>query len=298
MALQQEVWKNELLKRFRATGNQFDGVPDYSSDVLNGKVIHLADIGADPDVLINNTTYPITSAERTDADLAITLDLFETTNTKIPYQSLFNLAYDKKASIIEQHKEVLMEAILKKGTHAMGPASHTADTPVIATTGAVIDGDGRKALTIADLNSLKLAFDQKKIPQLNRRLILCPEFVKDLLGTSQAFDKLYNIDRNTGKIGMLAGFEIWEFIATPYYTNAGAKKAYGASLTATDGYSAIAFYTPRGFKAIGEVMAFLKESKDDPANRETTVGYAMRAMISPKKTTGEGAAIGAIRTGF
>lgn len=297
MALQQEIWKNELLKRFRATATHFDGVPDYSSDVLNGKVIHLADIGADPDILINNTTYPITSTERTDADVAITLDLFETTNTKIPYQSLFNLAYDKKASIIEQHKEVLMEAILKKGTHAMGPAGDTANTPVVSTTGTA-DGAGRKALTIADLNSLKLKFDELKIPQMNRRLILCPQHVKDLLNISQAFEKMYNVDRNSGKIGPLAGFEIHEFVSTPYYTNAGAKKAYGASLTGTDGYSSIAFYVPRGFKAIGEVMAFLQESKDDPANRQTTIGYAMRAMISPKKSTGEGAAIGAIITGF
>lgn len=300
MALQEEVWKNELLKKFRAVGTHFDGVPDYSSDVLNGKVIHLASIGADPDVLVNNTSYPIATVERTDSDLPLSLDLLETVNTKIPYQSLFNLPYDKKMSVIEMHKERLMEVFLDKATHAIAPSVHATDTPVVTTTGAV-GADTRKKITIADINSLKRKFDDLKIPQVGRRLVLCPAHVQDLLEVSQAFEKMYNIDRATGKIGNIAGFDMYEYVTTPVYDPAvagGTKKAYGAAVLSTDAFSSVAFYVPRVFKALGEVLAFLREAKDDPENRQTTVGYAMRAILLPKKSTGEGAAIGAIRSGF
>lgn len=301
MGVQTETWKNELLKKFRAMGSHFDGVPDYSSDVVKGKIIHLADIGADPDVLVNNTSYPISSVERTDSDLPMTLDLLETVNTKIPYQSLFNLPYDKRQSVIDQHKEVLHETYIDKGTHAVAPSVDSAHTPVIVTTGAAKPGTGRYALTIKDIISLKRKFDDLKVPKVGRRLILCPEHVEDLLNVSESFDKQYNVDRKEGKIGRLYGFDVYEYPTMPVYDPAvstGTKKAYGAAVLDTDAVASIAFYTPRMFKALGEIMPFLRDAKDDPENRQTTAGYSMRAIILPKKATGEGAAIGAIRSDF
>ena len=44
-----------------------------------------------------------------------------------------------------------------------------------------------------------------------RQLVLCPDHVNDLLLTSQAFREQYNIDRNSGKVGNLYGFEIYEY---------------------------------------------------------------------------------------
>ena len=300
MGLQKEVWKNELLKRFRAVGTHLDGVPDYSSDVINGKIIHLADIGADPDVLVNNTSYPIATVERTDADLPLTLNLFETVNTKVPYQSLFNLPYDKVVSIVDMHKERLMEYFLGYGTHAVAPTVHTANTPVLVTTGAV-KTNLRKALTIKDLTALKKAFDDLKIPKSDRRLILCSDHVEDLLNLSPAFEKMYNVDTTEGRIGKLMGFDMYEYVDMPVYDPAvstGTKKAYGATVLSTDAFCSIAFYTPRIFKAVGEAMQFLREAKDDPENRQTTVGFSLRGIVLPKKSTGEGAGIGAIRSAF
>lgn len=300
MGLQTETWKNELLRKFRAMGSHFDGVPDYSSDVIKGSIIHLADIGADPNVLVNNSTYPIASVVQTDTDIALTLDLLETENTKIPYQSLFNLPYDKKQAVIETHKDVLHETYIDKGTHAMAPSVHSANTPVLVTTGAV-KPNLRKALTIADIISLKRAFDDLKIPKVGRRLVLCPEHVEDLLKVSESFDKQYNVDRKEGTIGKLYGFDVYEYPTMPVYDPAvatGTKKAYGASVLTTDAVASIAFYEKRCFKAVGQIMPFLREAKDDPENRQTTVGYAIRVIILPKKSTGEGAAIGAIRSDF
>ena len=55
-----EVWTGEVVKTLRGymEGTWLDGIPD-SSSLVDNDVIHLVDAGVDPDVLINNTTYPI-----------------------------------------------------------------------------------------------------------------------------------------------------------------------------------------------------------------------------------------------
>ena len=55
-----EIWTGELVKKLRTgiTATWLDGIPDYS-DKAENDIIHLIDVGGDPDVLINNTTYPI-----------------------------------------------------------------------------------------------------------------------------------------------------------------------------------------------------------------------------------------------
>ena len=74
-----EVWTGELVKRLRGglTASWLDGVSDYSAAVKN-EVVHLVDVGGDPDVLINNTTYPIAAQTLEDGDIALGLDKFQT----------------------------------------------------------------------------------------------------------------------------------------------------------------------------------------------------------------------------
>ena len=47
-------------------------------EYVNNNVINLAEAGVDPDVLINNTTYPVPIQERTDTPLTLALDYFDT----------------------------------------------------------------------------------------------------------------------------------------------------------------------------------------------------------------------------
>lgn len=55
-----EIWTGELVKSLRGfvAGTWLDGIPDNSS-IVDNDVIHLVDVGVDPEVLVNNTTYPI-----------------------------------------------------------------------------------------------------------------------------------------------------------------------------------------------------------------------------------------------
>ncbi len=59
------------------TASFLDGIPDYSAKV-NNEIIHLVDVGGDPDVLVNNTTYPIPVQDLVEGDIPIGLDKFQT----------------------------------------------------------------------------------------------------------------------------------------------------------------------------------------------------------------------------
>lgn len=141
-----EVWTGELVKQLRGgmTASWLDGVSDYSAAV-NNEVVHLVDVGGDPDVLINNTTYPIAAQELEDGDIALGLDKFQTKKTAVSDDQLFAISYDKMGSVIERHGDAITIAKFKKAAHALAPNSNTAKTPVVPTSGE--DDNGRKKCT-------------------------------------------------------------------------------------------------------------------------------------------------------
>ena len=93
-----EIWTGELVKVLRAglEGTWLSGIPDQSS-IVNNDVIHLVEVGVDPDVLINNKTYPIDVQALEDKDIAIKLDKFQTKATPITDDELYAISYDKTA---------------------------------------------------------------------------------------------------------------------------------------------------------------------------------------------------------
>ena len=85
-----EIWTGELVESFQPEieASFLNEIPDESRWVQSSgsgenQVIHLVDIGADPEVLINNTTYPIGYSELEDGDIAFNLDKFTTVATKV-----------------------------------------------------------------------------------------------------------------------------------------------------------------------------------------------------------------------
>lgn len=280
-----EIWTGELVKTLRSglEGSWLDGVPDQSS-IAENDVIHLVDVGVDPDVLVNNTTYPIPLQALDDKDIAIKLDKFQTKVTPVTDDELYAISYDKMARVKESHGNALSDAKFTKAAHALCAQKNTAKTPVLKTTGERDAETGRLRLTPDDLVAMKAALDKMKVPSENRRLILCPDHVNDLLLVSQNFREQYNIDRNTGKVGKLYGFDIYEYANTPLYTTAGVKKDLGSAADKGEFQCSFAFYTPRVFKATGSTKMYYSEASTDPEYQRNKINFRHYFICMPKKT--------------
>ena len=279
-----EVWTGELVKSLRGglEGSWLDGVPDQSS-IVNNDVIHLVDVGVDPDVLINNTTYPIPSQALEDKDIAVKLDKFQTKVTPITDDELYAASYDKMARVKESHANALNDSKFTKAAHALCAQQDSAKTPVLKTTGERDATTGRLRLTMADVVALKAAMDKLGVPAENRRLVLCPDHANDLLLASQTFREQYNIDRATGKVGKLYGFDVYEYANTPLYTQAGKKKNLGVAAGDGEFNCSFAFYTPRVFKATGSTKMYYSEAATDPEYQRNKINFRHYFLCMPKK---------------
>ncbi len=282
-----EVWTGELVKQLRGgmTASFLDGVSDYSAAV-NNEVVHLVDVGGDPDVLINNTTYPIAAQELEDGDIALGLDKFQTKKTAVSDDQLFAISYDKMGSVIERHGDAITIAKFKKAAHALAPNSNTAKTPVVPTSGE--DDNGRKKCTRKDIIALKRKLDALQIPTAGRRLVLCSDHVNDLLEDDQKFrDQYYNY--TTGKIANMYGFEVYEFENCPYFTKEGTKVPFKNSPSGTDHQASFCFYTKRVFRAQGGTKMYYRDAQTNPDYQQNEVNFRHYYIVLPKKMEAIGA---------
>lgn len=282
-----EVWTGELVKQLRGgmTASWLDGVSDYSAAVKN-EVVHLEDVGGDPDVLINNTTYPIAAQELADGDIALGLDKFQTKKTAVSDDQLFAISYDIMGSVIERHGDAITIAKFKKAAHALAPNSNTAKTPVVPTSGE--DDNGRKKCTRKDIIALKRKLDDLQIPAAGRRLVLCSDHVNDLLEDDQKFrDQYYNY--TTGKIANMYGFEVYEFENCPYFTKEGTKVPFKNSPSGTDHQASFCFYTKRVFRAQGSTKMYYRDAQTNPDYQQNEVNFRHYYIVLPKKMEALGA---------
>lgn len=295
-----ELWTGELVDKFRHDKKWLGEIP-RRDDLVKSNTIHLVDIGVDPNVLVNNNAYPIPTAERIDADIALTLDKFDTENTKITDDELYNLPYDKPGSIIRDHRLSLEDKTAIKSAHSLAPDNgnsngSTPTTPIVVTTG---NSDGRvnarKMITEQDLVNAKEALDNLDIPEENRLLLLCTQHVNDLLKTAQVFKEQIKIIQDGRLLAYLYGFKIMQYNRPPVFTKAGTvytKKAFGAaSAPATDLKASLFFYTPRSIQAVGTAKMYYRDSSIAPETRESTVGFRLYQMCLKKKVDGFGAII-------
>lgn len=288
MALNKEVWINQLKENFYPESGFLNFVLDFSSEVENDK-IHIASADIDPKVLVNNTTYPIKIVGREDEDNELELDTFETENTIVRRPEAIEYSYNKLESVVRQHRSTLQKSVAIKAAHSIAPNEDSEFTPLVLTTGAV-DGN-RKRLTFADILTLKERFDTAEIPLEKRYLVLHPKHVSDLLLEDlKLFKDLTNIV--DGQPTRFAGFGTLAFphMATYNITENSVKKvAYGD--LSTNNFCSFAFFGDEVMKADGDIYMYSRE--DDPEERATIVGFDKRFICLPIRNKGIGAIVSA-----
>lgn len=280
-----EVWTKEVIKGLQSglKDTFLDGVKDYSRYVTGddeAQVIHSTYFGVQPDVLINNTTYPIPIQDLNGADISISLDKYQTKVTPITDDELFALAYDKIKETKDSHVTSILKNRLKKAIHAIGPNSHAANHPVLLTTGATTV-DGRKRMKWDDVINLREAYAAAGFEIEDLRLILCAEHVNDLLLADTNFSKSY-ANFKDGIITNQLGFEIREYSQNPYYDAATkGKLSFGAVPTATSTRASVVFPVSKVGKAMGLTKMYWSKAENDPQNQRNLVNFRNYFIAMP-----------------
>ena len=104
--LAKEVWTNQLMQNFYPDSAFLSYAKDFSG-LVDNDAINMAEAGLDPEVLVNNTTYPIKVVERTDKPIRIELDTFETENTLVRRPEVIEYSYDKLETVLMAHRNTL-----------------------------------------------------------------------------------------------------------------------------------------------------------------------------------------------
>lgn len=288
-----EVWTGEMIKAFRNSMESIgwlSRIRDYSQYAKND-VIHFVDLGGDPTVLVNNTSYPLDIESLTDTDKPIGLDKYQTKPSRITDDELYAISYDKFGSVIERHSEAINLTKYARALHALSPSGDAAGTPVLVTTGATAPEGGRKMLLRADIIALKKKFDTLKVPVAGRCLVLCPDHVNDLLQSDQKFVEQYH-NYTTGKIANLFSFEVFEYTDSPYYVvSAKTKLAFGSVPGATHRQASIAFFAPRMMRATGTTKAYFSAAVDHPETQENLANFRTYFICLPLRNQAIGAIV-------
>lgn len=272
--LTKEIWLSDIMEAFIPNRAFLSAASNMDQFVENDK-INLAEAGVDPNVLINNNTYPVPFAERTDTPLEIVLDVYDTEGTVIRNAELIELAYDKRSSVTAGHKNALLNKFSQKAIHAYAPSANGEFTPVRATTGAA--ANGFKMITFQDIIDLKASFDDLDAPE-DRVLVLSPKHFSELAKQDLLLMKtiLQSNDR-------LFGFKLFSFSKTPKYNKTtGEKVAFGAAAApTTDTIASIAWCESEVMRALGTFDMF--ERLKDPEQKGDIINFQMRGIALPKR---------------
>ena len=280
--LNKEIWLDELLEGFYADDSFLFECRDLSPFVDND-ILNLAEAGVDPDVLVNNTTYPIPISERADTPLSLEIDTFDTENTMVRHADKAELSYDKLSSLVLGHKNSLRMKIMEKAIHAIAPAADGEFTPLLVATGAD-NGDGLKRLTWSDVRRLQKAFNNAEMPAEGRIIVLSQQHQEDL--------EVEDVDRYNKVVdkGVICGFKIYNLAdkrLPRYNRTTGAKVAFtAAAAPSTDVNATVAFQKNEVGRAMGSNQMFHAKAENDPAHRRDVIGFAQRAMVLPLRNKG------------
>lgn len=299
-----EVWLDRVINNL-TTADQapfLDGIAEMDVDVsqmgegtiTESNIIHVPTSEFAPDILINNSTYPIALQAYTDDAVTIQLDKFQTKVVTLTDDQVMGASYDRIDNATRKTVQKLTSEKFSKAIHAIAPTSDTAKTPVITATGGggatpLTDPSGRLRLVYEDLVSLKGRFDKiKGCPVVGRRIVLCADHYNDLLLDRKNFgDQLVNYKAGT-TAPIIAGFEIFQYENMPTYAT-GTKKAYGTIPVSTDKTASVAFLVDNIAKKTGNTKQYFTAAKDNPTTQTNQLAYRHYFIAVPFQATMIGA---------
>lgn len=268
--LNKEIWIPELIEAFYPDWSFLNEADDMSEWVDND-VINLAEAGVEPNVLINNNTYPVPFAERTDTPISLTLNTYDTEGTVIRDAEVAELVYAKRQSILTQHKNALANKIGLHAAHNYAPAGNTTYTPVL-------DKTASSTFDIEFFIEMESMFNDLGVPLGKRVAVLTSGHLADI--RKQNLNLFKEVANKPGT--ELYSFKLYYYPNNPHYTvSTKTKKAFGASINpATDKKASFFFYGGSVMRALGSTKMF--ERLNDPEQKGDILNFQQRALVLPK----------------
>lgn len=310
-----EVWKKrvEINLTQQDKAKWLEGIAEIDAEVLEvnandiseKNIIYLPTTEFEPDVLIDNSTYPLEAQAYEDGTVQITLKKYQTKVMTLSDDQVIGASYSKIDAVTASGTRAINKKKYAMAIHSIAPAGDTANTPIFVTTGRTgkFDGNGNEIIwkdgdrlmcTYIDLVDHKAQYDELEVDEEGRRLVLTSQHWNDLLKDRERFGDNFANYREGTLAPVIAGFEIYQYIKNPIYTTATkVKKAFGSTADAGDYKASVSFYVPNIAKKTGLTKQYFKKAADDPDNQTNRLAYRHYYVVIPKRAK----YIGAILSG-
>jgi len=287
MAIQREIWQDHIEGNLFKNNEFLLATTDAGQFVLQGKVVHIPQAGALPNVVKNRSSLPATIVQRADTDITYSLDEYTSDPILIPYAETIELSYNKRESVLGEHENALRQTIADNLLVAWTPSGAATQ---LRTTGAAVGAHldsatgNRKKLTTKDLKAAQLALNKQNVPMEGRYALLSADMFQQLtddlsITDYRDFSAAYNI--KDGVLGRLFGFNIMMRSNVVTFTNdtVPVVNAIGTSAAATDNDAVLCWQADALERALGEVKFF--ERTDDPTYYGNI--YSMSVRVGGRK---------------
>lgn len=277
VGLAAEVWLPLVMEDPYPKSHFLSEATDMSALVEYDK-INLAEAGIDPNVIVDNTVYPVPIVAASDVHKELTLKTYDTENTVVRNAIAIELSYDQRALYAAKHKKALAKKLGLDAAYMYAPSAADASKyNSIVNLGAndsIIDG-------IIDLQSAYDIFDADE----DRILVLSPQHKAKIAKEDKALYKAIIAEPGAE----LYGFKIYTYSRNPIYIAAtGIKAAAGAAFVPeTHKYSSFAFVGSEVMVADGSAEMFSRLK--DPEARGDIFGFQKRALALPIRGKYQGA---------
>ena len=263
-----QVWITDVLQQFYPDNHFLSAVRDLSS-LVDNNTINLAEAGADPDVLVNNTVYPVGMVDVGDNALTVPLKTYDTTNSVVRNAVAVELAYDQRALYVSKHQKALLKKMGIDAAWAYAPTAND-DTKFnkvmnLGSSDSIIDA----------LIDMQAAYGNYDADSEDRVVVFSPNHLAKIAKENKVLYKAIMAEPGS----VFYGFKVFTYSKLPIYLNAGTKAANGAAFNAsTHKQATITFLGSEVCKAMG-TMEFFSRLKD-PQARGDIFGYQARFTAS------------------
>ncbi len=263
MSLIKEVWVQDIQNSLNENADFLPYSVDHSAYVAFGTV-HIPQSGANPDVVVNPSSFPLVIGTRTDADRTYLMSQYALKPTLITNLDELQISYDKRQSVIGQQMSTLTQTI---GNYVAVSWAASGAANIIETTGAATgalppSGTGtRKLVALIDIANLAKKLDKDNVPSKGRKLLMNADMFWELFTISEVVRASYNgFSTNalaTGVVAQLFGFDIMIRPTVTVFSKTGTTaKAVGAAAAADDRLGCIAFHPSTVCRALGAMTPY------------------------------------------